>query len=75
MRSVCDSGGSTLRNTFIIGEVSSGLRMKGSSSGTAITATMAAATIVAVWLTYGMNQQAASSTRLMIVQVIRRIRW
>ncbi len=51
MRSVCDSGGSTLRNTFIIGAVSSGLRMNGSSSGTAMTATIAAATIVAVWLT------------------------
>ncbi|KAG1302291.1 hypothetical protein G6F63_016752 [Rhizopus arrhizus] len=51
IRSVCDSGGSTLRNTFIIGAVSSGLRMNGSSSGTAITASTAAATIVAVWLT------------------------
>jgi len=40
-----------------------------------MTATIAAATIVAVWLTQGMNQQATSSARLASVQVISRIRW
>ncbi len=74
MRSVLDSGGSTLRNTPMNGAVISGLRRNGSSTGTLTSATMAAATMIAVWLTPA-NQQMARATALMAVHTTSRMRW
>ncbi len=73
IRSVCDSGGSTLRNTFSIGAVSSGLRTNGSSSGTATSASSTAATMVAVWLAPS-SQHATSSVALSAAQTASRMR-
>lgn len=47
---VCDSGGSILWNIFIIGVVSSGLWMNGSSNGMVIIVMMVVVMIVVVWL-------------------------
>lgn len=72
---VCDSGGSILWNIFIIGVVSSGLWMNGSSNGMVIIVMMVVVMIVVVWLMQGMNQQVISSVMLMSVQVISCMWW
>ncbi len=73
MRSVCDSGGSTLRKKPISGVVSSGLRRNGSSTGAEISTTSAAATMVAVRLAPS-SQHATSTQALIATHVARRIR-
>ena len=73
MRSVLDSGGSTLRNTPMNGEVISGLRRNGSSTSALTTARIAAATMTAVGLMPA-NQQMPSSTAPITVQVTSRMR-
>jgi hypothetical protein len=74
MRSVCDSGGSTLRKNFIIGAVISALRTCGSSSGTVMAATITAAMMQATALAPS-SQQATSAQALRAAQVARRMRW
>jgi hypothetical protein len=74
MRSVCDSGGSTLRKNFSIGAVTSALRTGGSSSGTVMAATITAATMQAAALAPS-SQQATSAQALIAAQVARRMRW
>lgn len=72
---VCDSGGSILWNIFIIGLVSSGLWMNGSSSGMVMMVNMVVVMIVVVWLMQGMNQQVVSRVMLISVQVISCMWW